>query len=893
MKLEPGSRVAHYEIMELIGKGGMGEVYRATDARLPREVALKTSSVQFSDRFAREAKVIASLNHPNVCTLFDVGPDFLVMEMIEGLTLSECIASGPMGVDEAVSIMRQVADALEYAHERGVIHRDLRPCNIKIRPDGVVKVLDFGLAKVAAVEPAGVADAKTIGSDVTETGVVLGTTAYMSPEQVLGKAVDRRADVWAFGVVFYELLTGARMHQGASRQEVMAAVLKDVPDLKKVPPQVRRLLSRCLEKDPNKRLRHVGDVMALLDDESPSALPVATRTAATSSSRWLWPAIAALAIAVVGAIVLWPQAEGPAPIPAQVEDIGFEVPPSEGMTFNPGAAMTVSPDGRWMVFQANGTDGVTRFWLRSLGSSELRPLPGTEIIGQRSPPAFWSFDSKWVVFAVRERRMLWKQNIQGGPPEPIAQFPAGLNGASWNSDGVIIAGTSDSATPILKVPASGGQEPVAATVLGPTETNHLFPQFLPDEKHFLYLRVSPDPARMGIYIGDIGAKPEDQSAERLLDTDRQAYYAASPGESTGHLVFMRQSTLMAQPFDPVTMKLSGHAAAIPGVERVDSYPTRNYGVFSVSNTGTLAYRAVSAAQMQLTWYDATGRRQETFGEPGEYANPAISPDGRRVAVAVGPEPLRDIDILEVGGTRKTRFTFNPARDDYPSWSPKGKTIAFSSNRSGQLDLYVGAADSPGQEELLLHTDASKDESRFTNDGRFLLFASVSLKTARDIWVLPMGTETKGKEVALVKDRLNQRHARVSPDGRWLAYMSVESGLREVWVRRFASDAPADSVPKWQVSNGGGDFPAWRSDSRALYYTTTVAQMMTAEIDTTQSYPQPMQSRNLFTAPLTADSFGWDLSSDGKRFLFITEPGGGRTIPFKLKTNWATALNRYS
>jgi len=448
MQLEPGFRLDHYQIVEIIGKGGMGEVYRATDTRLPREVAIKTSKQEFSERFSREAKVIASLNHPNICTLFDVGPNYLVMEMIEGPTLSERVKEGPLTLEAAAGIMRQVADALDYAHEKGVVHRDLKPGNIKIRPDGLVKVLDFGLAKVGTMSDSS-ADpdhSPTITLGATQAGVVLGTAAYMSPEQATGKNVDKRADVWAFGVVFYEMLTGARLHTGDSVQEIMASVLKDEPDLSKVPAQAHRLLKRCLEKDPNKRLRHVGDVMALLDDPpSGSQTAIASPPPETRQKKWLWLVVAAGVILAGTALALWAPWRNPT---GPTQAVRFEVGPAEKMTFIMGGAMAVSPDGRWMVFPATGEDGATRYYLRSLDGVEVRPLPGTE--GTVLPPVAWSFDSRWVLFA--SGRKIKKIDIQGGPPQNLADVPGGLNGAGWNSDGVIVAGWATNGSTICGCP---------------------------------------------------------------------------------------------------------------------------------------------------------------------------------------------------------------------------------------------------------------------------------------------------------------------------------------------------------------------------------------------------------------------------------------------------------
>jgi eukaryotic-like serine/threonine-protein kinase len=881
MALDRGSRLDQYEIAEIIGKGGMGEVYRASDTRLPRDVAIKTSQQKFSDRFAREAKVIASLNHPNICTLFDVGPNYLVMEMIEGPTLSERIKTGPLGLDEAANIMRQVADALEYAHEKGVTHRDLKPGNIKIRPDGLVKVLDFGLAKITpTTQASGDPDnSPTITLGETQAGVVLGTAAYMAPEQAMGKPVDKRADVWSFGVVFYEMLTGARMHTGDTVQEVMASVLKDEPDLTKVPPQAHRLIRRCLEKDPNKRLRHVGDVMALLDDApvSGSQAAVAPLPPEPAKKKWLWPAVAGGVAAAGVALALWAPWKKAAPAQA----VRFEVGPAEKMSFIPQAAMAVSPDGRWMVFPAMGDDGAIRYYLRSLDGVEVRALEGTE--GGTSAPASWSHDSRWVLFSNNlGASKLKKIDIQGGPPQNIADFPGNLGGADWNADGVIIAGNGG---PILRVPASGGQT-TPVTMFESGETGHRWPQFLPDGKHFLYLRGSRDVAKAGIYIGSIDAQPNQQSTQRLLATDRQAYYAAPSGADTGHLIFLRQRALMAQPFDANKMTLSGEPVAI--ADGVDSFTTTDHALFSVSNTGTLVYRKGLGAQTVLTWFDEHGNSTGSLGDPGDYSAPTVSPDGSRVAAALGPPPSRNIWIMDVKRGTSTRFTFDPARDDFPAWSPDGKNIAFSSNRGGQMDLYIKPSDGSGEEKLLLKTDEPKFVDRWTKDGRFLLFDSISQKTGRDLWALPMSGEAK--PVPLLQTQFLEGLARVSPDGKWLAYMSDESGAADVYVRPFAPEGGAGTGAKWLVSKGGGVRPMWRPDGKELYYVTQAAQIMAVDIDTSKGF-QAGTPRRLFGVSIGALTNGLDLSPDGKSFLTVAPPNADRVIPFTVVLNWAADLKK--
>ena len=476
MTVTPGSRHDHYEIVEMIGKGGMGEVYRARDTRLPRDVAIKVSAQQFSERFAREAKVIASLNHPNISTLFDVGPNYLVMELVEGPTLSDCIEEGGLPLEEASRIAQQVADALDYAHEKGVVHRDLKPGNIKIRPDGVVKVLDFGLAKMGGV-PVGQSDASpTVTIGETEAGVILGTAAYMSPEQAKGKTVDKRADIWAFGVVFYEMLAGKRLFAGDSMSETLANVIKEEPKWDRVPPQAHRLLRQCLEKDPQKRLRHIGDVMRLLDDAATaerSGVGIAAPLGASPQRKWLWPGIAA-AVVAIAAVVVW--------APWQSRDSGpairFEIQPTEKITFINGSYPMVSPNGKWVVFPAIGADGVRRMYLRALDSVEVRPLAGTESQNPLQPPVYWSPDSRFIAFSSNPAPFapgqLKKLDISGGPPTTICETRGAVVGLTWNRDGVIVFGDNGSIRNLMRVSAAGGvatpvtvRRPVARGDLSP------------------------------------------------------------------------------------------------------------------------------------------------------------------------------------------------------------------------------------------------------------------------------------------------------------------------------------------------------------------------------------------------------------------------------------------
>ena len=499
MLLKTGDKLGPYEIIAPLGKGGMGEVYRALDTRVLREVAIKTSAEQFNERFEREARAIASLNHTNVCTLFDVGPDYLVMELVEGPTLADQIAAGPIPLDESLKLAAQIAEALSAAHRKGVVHRDLKPANIKIRPDGTVKVLDFGLAKVGGFAAAASDNSPTLSLHDTQAGVVLGTAAYMSPEQAKGKPVDKGADIWAFGVVLYEMLTGTQLHQGETVSETLASVLKETPDLSRVPVRVRRLVRSCLQKDPEQRLHEIADWNLLLDEDV-----IETPSRVRSRAPWLWPSVAA-AVLLLGAIALGVLLLRKAPPVAQ--EVRSQIPQPEGLTFNAGTQAAISPDGRWLAFPARGSDGVSRMYVRSLDSLEVRPLPGSEGIIGLSPPPFWSYDSRFVVYGAQGK--LKKSEVTGTPAQTVADTGVPfVQGGTWSRDGVIVYARNNG---ILEQVSSNGGSRAAVTTLAPGEVAHRYPQFLPDGRRFLYLRVSTAPEKTGVFVGSLDVKPEEQS----------------------------------------------------------------------------------------------------------------------------------------------------------------------------------------------------------------------------------------------------------------------------------------------------------------------------------------------------------------------------------------------
>jgi Tol biopolymer transport system component len=710
--------------------------------------------------------------------------------------------------------------------------------------------------------------------------MILGTAAYMSPEQARGQAVDRRTDIWAFGCVLYEMLTGRAPFTGGTFTDTLAAVLEREPDWgalsSQAPADLVHLLKRCLEKDPGQRLRDISTATEMMRGKPVAAAP----PPASAASRWIWPVAIAGVLIVASGLAIWaPWRSGTSPR----ETVRFEVGPTERMAFTVGGAMSVSPDGHWLAFPARGEDGITRFWLRSLDTVDVRALPDTES-GPLPSPAFWSWDSRFLLFAANGR--LTKIDIQGGPPQTLpVDGSGGLNGAAWNRDGEIVLGRFRSG-PLMRMAASGGTA-TPVTALGDGETHHRWPQFLPDGRRFLYLRVSSDPGTMGVYVGSLDARPDEQSRVRVLASDRQAYYAASPDGGPGHLIFVRESALMAQPFDPDTLALSGDPVAI--AQGVESFPLATYGLFSVSDTGTVVYRGGIASRLTPTWFDVQGRPEGTLGEPGEYANPAVSPDSTRVAVARGPSRNRDIWVLDVARGTSTRFTFDSASDDNPVWSPDGRFIVFSSNRLGQRDLYLKPADGSSDERLLFKSDEPKVPTSWSSDGGSLLFTSISAKTADDVWALSMQGESK--PIAIAQTPFQEGNGRFSPDGGWISYGSNESGPFEVYVRPFSNGANTRAATRL-ISTGTGWHSRWRPDGKAVFYSTLGSQqtIMEVDIDTSADF-RAGTPRSLFAGLPSVLDYGWDLAPDGKRFLFLATPGDGRTIPFTVMVNWAAALKK--
>ncbi len=870
MALSPGTRLGPYEILSPIGAGGMGEVYRARDPRMGREVAIKISAERFSDRFSREVHAVAALNHPNICHLYDVGPDYLVMELVEGPTLGERMKQGAVPPEEALGIAKQIAAALEAAHEKGIVHRDLKPANVKIRPDGTVKVLDFGLAKLPPSESgAATEDSPTITMGVTQAGMILGTTAYMAPEQARGKPVDKRADIWAFGVVLYELLTGGRLHQGETVSDTLASVLKEEPKWDKVPANFRGLLRRCLERDPKKRLRDIGDAMPLVGD--------APQAEAARPSKLPWAVAAVFALAAL-AVAAWHLREKPPATPAA----RFQIRLPEKVVFTSSGAFTLSPDGQHVAFSAVGADNVPRVWIQDLDALEARVLPDT-FTGPNPPPFFWSPDSRFVAYSENSPK-LKKVDAQTGATQDICGKPNPPVGGSWSNSGVIIFGSVS--TGLWKVNAEGGT-PTPLTVLDASrhERQHELPSFLPDGKHFLYLRASTVAEESGIFVGSLDDPPERQNKKRILASGFGADFVASGPGGSGRLLFLRDDTLMAQPFDPAKLELSGEPS--PLVRGVGSiYQT---GFFSVTPS-TLVYRnSASIRDFQLTWFDRQGKPGGTVGEPGSLARVTISPDGTRVAYRKDSYNLveQDLWLLDFSRDTSTRFTFGPGTAEFPVWSPDSAELVFSSNREGVYNLYRKPANGAREEEVLLRSNLNKRSLSWSRDGKFLLFSSSPSVVFADeeLWVLPM----QGDHTPYPFQRIHfdQSGARFSPDGRWVAYYSNESGRYEVYVREFlTSGNSAGAGGKWLVSKDGGTNPSWREDGKELDYVDPRRFIMSVSVDTTRSF-QAGPPQELFQIQPGANSVA--NTADQKRFL-VPLPVE-RKVPqgFTVTLNWTSGL----
>jgi eukaryotic-like serine/threonine-protein kinase len=898
-----GKTLAHYRVSAAIGAGGMGEVYRATDTHLRRDVAIKVLPPDVArdeerlGRFRREAHLLASLNHPNIAAIYGLeeadGTPFLALELVEGEDLKQRLARGAIPVDEAVEIAKQIAEALEEAHGKGIVHRDLKPANVKLTPDGKVKVLDFGLAKAwggaADSSPsAALSLSPTVAPSGTMAGVVLGTAAYMSPEQARGRAVDRRADVWAFGVLLWEMLTGRTLFVGDTLTDVIAGVVTREPDLDALPADtpaaVRRLVGRCLRKDPRTRLPDIGAARLELQDvlaggASDAARPAVDATAARGTEgrgrtreRWAWAAVTVLT-AIAGALAF--VYLRPAAAPAVAVRFAAEAP--EGWSFDAFGWPVPSPDGRQIAFVArqDGPEGSTKpamIWIRSLESLSGRPLAGTDGADQGVPA--WSPDGRFLVFfAGGEVR---KIHLADGTVQRLCAMPSPGNlGADWNDGDTILFSAGGSAGRIYSVPAAGGEaRPLTALDSTRGEQNHHMPQFLPDGRRFVFLIAAGGrPENAGLYLASL-----DAPSQRQQVAGEWLRYVLTPG----HLLYARDGTLFARPFDVEKDRRSGEPVAIASSVGAWSQVS-GVGWFGVSPAGTIALFSSSgvSTDVQLAWMDRKGQQTATIGVPGHYRQLTLSPDGRRVALEVRQpgEPEHDLWVMDVERGVASRVTATREDEMDPVWSPDSKTLAFT--KGGKL--WTKGLRVSDRETVLAALPETMYPENWSPDGRTLLF--VRAGTPLSVWALPL--DGNGEPEPLFNTGFDEDEPQISPDGRWVAYISNESGRFEVYVEPFRREGE-----RVRVSIDGGGQPKWRADGKELFYTTADNRLLAATVRIVADRLVLDPPAVLFTlrSPAAPNTDDYAATADGQRFLVKVPLDTGRNAQLHVLTNWRSLLH---
>jgi eukaryotic-like serine/threonine-protein kinase len=889
--LAAGSRLGPYEIVSPLGAGGMGEVYKARDTRLERTVAVKvlpqrfSSSLEVRQRFEREAKTISQLSHPHICALYDVGregeTEYLVMELLEGETLSDRLAKGPLPLEQTLRFGVEIADALDKAHRQGIVHRDLKPANVMITKSGV-KLLDFGLAK--AMAPAGKPSSLTAlptQQGLTQEGTILGTFQYMAPEQLEGKDADARTDIFAFGAVLYEMATGKKAFSAASQASLITAIMSlDPPAISAAqpmsPPALDRVVKKCLAKDPEDRWQSAGDLRSELKwiGEAGSQAGAAAPVVASRRRRLRLSGIAAAGFAVVAAALA---AALLARRPAALPVIRASILAPEGAdlisTHLNAGPVEISPDGTRLVFTARKGEGPNLLWVRDLSEPAARPLAGTE--GAERP--FWSPDGRFIGFFAD--RALKKIPVGGGPVFRLAEASES-RGGTWNREGIILY-TPDARGPVYSIPAAGGKPAVATVYDEKKDTTHRYPRFLPDGRHFLYL-LRHSGAGAGdnpeVRVGSLDSK----ESKLVLNVASNAVVAS------GYLLYVREGALVAQRFDSSRLEVRGEPAVLAPDVLMDERFSR--GVFSASDGGVLVYQTgKGSTESVLRWIDRDGRVLSTVGEPAEYfsgGNPEISPDGARAAASIVDLRTGDSDVwtMDLASGVRSRFTAGRGDKWWPVWSPDGKRIAYSraQGQAAGYDVILRDVDGPRERVLAQDSRGLQMPTSFSPDGRFLLFERRRGQDD-DVWALRLDGEPTPRPVAATPGF--EALARVSPNGRYVAYMSDESGRFDIFVTTFPEPGG-----RWQVSQGGGVEPRWSKDGRELFFFAPDNRMMAAEVKTETGNFEVGAIHPLFQSRLMGMSFRYDVSKDGKRFL--VNGGLPQTIsPITLVTNWTAELEK--
>jgi eukaryotic-like serine/threonine-protein kinase len=887
-----GAQIGSYQVLSLLGVGGMGEVYQAHDTKLGREVAIKVLPAGFVDdperlsRFQREARMLAALNHPNIATIYGLeqsgGAHYLVMELVLGETLAERL--GALKIEEALKIAVQIAEALEAAHEKGVIHRDLKPANVKVTPEGRVKVLDFGLAKAFGGDGGlDFSNAPTLTVAGTEEGRILGTPAYMSPEQARGRPVDKRTDIWAFGCVLYELLTGRQAFHGDTISDIIASILEREPHWQVLPAstpvKIRELLGRCLQKDLRRRLHDAAD--ARIEIEEALAAPVTAEPAAPMTvvralgrREMILGVGVLLLVAVVSGLAIWNLKPAP-PSPRPVSRLTIVLSPGQELAVpDNGPALALSPDGSHIAYVAR--QGLTQqVYLRTIDSLQARPIPSTEgpVVGNNFIEPFFSPDSQWMGFFAGGK--LKKVSVSGGAALTLCDSSTS-DGASWSSQGMIAFAPGP--IPFLQQVSDVGGAPQPLTRIEKGETVHSWPEFLPGGKALLFGAAMGGSWSNGqIAVQTVGAAEH----RNLIQGGMYPHYAPS-----GHIVYVQGGTLMAVPFDPQRLAVTG--AAVPMIEGILQSTTDGDAQYSFSANGSLAYipGAAQSAQSKLVWVNRNGAEQPLAAPEHAYVNPRISPDGRRIAVGI-TEQERQVWLYDVSRGTLTRLTFQGDNNLVPFWTPDGRRIAFTSNKEGPRNLFWQLADGSGGLERLTTSESVQLPGSWSPGGELLAFTEVNLTTGYDIWVLRLSDR---KAQPLLQTQFNESTPQFSPDGRWLAYVSDESGRKEIYVQPYPGPGG-----KWQISAEGGVEPLWNRNGRELFYRSG-KKMMAVEISTKPSFSAgtpKMLFEGVYQLLAAISTPNYDVSPDGQRFLMLKPVESAQAAPTQINVvlNWFEELKQ--